>query len=191
MNAPVHSIGPQTHILGSFVPFRYCTNLGAKRAELEHLMHKFVQRCRVGIFCNERPQSTPLDPKLMFSGVSNSFATTRMWVQNGPNRSTKYTSWCNEVVSEFFAMNAPDPPHWTSNSCFGAFQTISLMHELKCKMVEREQSIYKFVQRSRVVIFCNGRTRSTPLDPKLMFWDISDRFVTARTLVQNGPNWCL
>ena len=33
-------------------------------------------------------------------------------------------SSCNEVVSEFFAMNAPDPPHWTLNSRLGAFRTI-------------------------------------------------------------------
>ena len=29
-----------------------------------------------------------------------------------------------EVTMEFFAMNAPDPPHWTLNSCFGVFRTI-------------------------------------------------------------------
>ena len=31
---------------------------------------------------------------------------------------------CHEVASEFFAMNAPDPPHWTLNSRLGAFRTI-------------------------------------------------------------------
>ena len=41
--------------------------LGAKRAEL---VQKFVPRSRAGIFRNERTQSTPLDPKLMFWGVS-------------------------------------------------------------------------------------------------------------------------
>ena len=44
--------------------------LGAKRAELVQLMQKFVPRSRVGIFHNERTQSTPLDPKLMFVCVS-------------------------------------------------------------------------------------------------------------------------
>ena len=38
------------------------TKLGAKRAEL---VQKFVPRSRVGIFCNERTRSTPLDPQLM------------------------------------------------------------------------------------------------------------------------------
>ena len=33
-------------------------------------------------------------------------------------------SSCHEVVSEFFATNAADPPFWTLTSCFGAFHTI-------------------------------------------------------------------
>jgi len=35
--------------------------------------------------------------------------------------------------------------------------------------------VQKFVPRSRIAIFRNERTRSTPLDPKLMFWCISYR----------------
>ena len=49
--------------------------LGAKRAEL---VQKFVPRSRVGIFCNERTRSTPLDPKLMFWYVCT------IWVHLGP-----------------------------------------------------------------------------------------------------------
>ena len=48
-------------------PFGCLTKLIAKRAEL---VQKFVPRSRVGIFCNERTRSTPLDPKLMFWCVS-------------------------------------------------------------------------------------------------------------------------
>ena len=48
-------------------PFGCLTKLGAKRAEL---VQKFVPRSRVGIFHNERPQSTPLDPKLLFWCIS-------------------------------------------------------------------------------------------------------------------------
>jgi hypothetical protein len=69
---PIHPIEPQTHVLGRFKLFRYCTNLGAK-SELEHLMHKFMQRSRVGNFRNERTQAIPLDPKLMFRGVLEHF----------------------------------------------------------------------------------------------------------------------
>ena len=49
--------------LGSF---RSYMKLGAKRGELVQLMQKFVARSHVGIFRNERTQSTPLDPDLMF-----------------------------------------------------------------------------------------------------------------------------
>ena len=38
---------------------------------------------------------------------------------------------------------------------------------------QRAELVQKFVPRSRVRIFCNERTRSTPLDPKMMFWFIS------------------
>ena len=49
--------------LGSF---RNCMKLGAKQCELVQLMQKFVPRNHAGIFCNERTQSVPLDPELMF-----------------------------------------------------------------------------------------------------------------------------
>jgi hypothetical protein len=43
----------------------------------------------------------------------------------------------------------------------------------------------KFAKRSCIKKFCNDRTRSTPRDPKLMFWGVSDHFVTARKSMQN------
>ena len=97
----------------------------------------------------------------------------------------KWVNWCksscHEVALEFFATNTPDPPHWTLNFCFRAICTI-LVHlglfgcltELGAKWAELVQ---KFVPRSRVRIFCNECTRSTPFDPKLMFWCISSIWV--------------
>ena len=38
---------------------------------------------------------------------------------------------------------------------------------------KRAELVQKFVPRSRVGIFRTKRTRSTPLDPKLMFWCVS------------------
>jgi len=129
-------------------------------------------------------------------------------------------------------MNAPDPPHWTLNSRFGAFRTIRVhlgpfgcLTKLGAKRAEVMQKfvpwssvgifrnertrstlldaylmfrcvsyylgafgtvccitilsskpaklVQKFVPQSRVGIFCNERTRSTPLDSKLMFWCVS------------------
>ena len=63
--------------------------------------------------------------------------------------------------------NAPDPPHWILNSCFGPFCTI-LVH-LGRFGAKRAELVQKFVTRSRVRMFRNERTQSTPLDPKLKF----------------------
>ena len=38
---------------------------------------------------------------------------------------------------------------------------------------KRAELVQKFVPRSRVRIVCNEHTRSTPLDPKQMFWCVS------------------
>ena len=67
--------------------------------------------------------------------------------------------------SESFATNAPDPPHWTLNSCFGAFHSFwvhfgsfGCLTKLGAKGA---QVVQKFVPRSRVGIFRNECTRST------------------------------
>ena len=52
----------------------------------------------------------------------------------------------------------------------GAFGTVWLPYEIGSK---RAELVQKFVPRSRVKIFRNERTRSTPLDPKLTFRSIS------------------
>ena len=82
-------------------------------------------------------------------------------------------SSCHEVASEFFATKAPDPPHWTPNSHFGAFCTIRVhFGPFGCPTTlsaKRVKLVQKFVPQSRVGIFHNERTRSTPSDPKLTF----------------------
>src|SRR6185437_13508190 len=63
------------------------------------------------------------------------------------------------------------------NTCFGAFHTIwvhlgpfGCLTKLDAK---RAKLVQKFVPRSRIRIFRNEPTRSTPLDPKLMVWCLS------------------
>ena len=74
-------------------------------------------------------------------------------------------------------MNEPDPPHWTLNPCFAAFHTIWVhlgpLVGLTKLGAKRAELVQKFVPQSRVRIFRNERTRSTPLDPKMMFWCVS------------------
>jgi hypothetical protein len=146
----------------------------AKLAELVPLTHKFAKQSRVGIFCKECTRSTPLDPKLMFWGVWDCFVNARKSMQNWPNWCRYRTSALNKLASEFFATNALYPLHWTKNSCFGAFGTVLLLLESRCK-----------TKQSRIGIFRNERTRSSPLHPNLVFWGVSDRFLTARKSMQN------
>src|SRR6185312_10629637 len=82
---------------------------------------------------------------------------------------------------EIFSTNAPNPLHWTLNSCFGALHSV-WMHlgsyrnckKLDAKQCELVQLMHKLVPRSSVEIFRNERTQSTPLDPKLMFWCVAE-----------------
>jgi len=102
------------------------------------------------------------------------FVALQHSVQNGPNWCK---SSCHDLASEFFTMNAPDPPHGTLNSCFVVFCTIWLhLGPFGCHTklsAKRAEVVQKFVPRSRVRIFRNERTRSTPLDSKLMFLCVS------------------
>src|SRR6185312_9675437 len=47
---------------------------------------------------------------------------------------------------------------------------------------QQAELVQKFVPRSRVGIFHNERTRSSPLDPKLMFWCVSYYLVAFGTV---------
>ena len=73
--------------------------------------------------------------------------------------------------------------------CFGAFRTIWMrLGPFGCLMklgAKRAELVQTFVPRSRVGIFRNKRTRSTPWAPKLMFWFVSYHWV------HSGPFGCL
>ena len=78
---------------------------------------------------------------------------------------------------------------WFVSYDLGAFGTVWLPYETRCKMgrisakvrdtksshyfSQRTHLVQKFVPQSRVGIFRDERARSTPLDSKLMFWCIS------------------
>ena len=75
-----------------------------------------------------------------------------------------------------FCKKAPDPYHWTLNSCSSAFRNIGVplgpfryFVKLGANRAELVQLMQKFVQRSCIGIFCNEGTQSIPLDPKLIF----------------------
>ena len=104
-------------------------------------------------------------------------------MQNGPNYCK---SLCHEVALEFLGTKAPDPPHGTLNSCFGEIRTIwvylGLFGCLTKLGAKRAELVEKFVPQSRIGIFRHESTRSTPLDPKLMFCCISYRLGAFATI---------
>ena len=135
-----------------------------------------------------------------FVALQHSVQNGLNWLQNS----------CHEVASEFFVANAPDPPHWTLNSCFGVFCTIwvhlvpfGYLTKLGAK---RAGVVQNFVLRAMKSCrnFSQQTTRSTPLDPNLMFHCISYylgafgivwlRYNTQCKTGQTGakfmPNWC-
>jgi len=106
-------------------PFVCLTKLSAKRAEL---VQKFVPRSRVEIFRIEGARSTPLDPKLMFRCISYYLC---------------------------------------------AFRTVCLPYETRCKTGRTSAKVRATKSRRN---FRKERTRSTPVDPTLKFWCISNYF---------------
>ena len=120
---------------------------------------------------NVSQQTHPIHPHWILNLCVGAFLS--VWVHLGPFRycmklDAKRAVWCNycksschEVASEFFATNAPDPPHLTVNWRFGMFCTIWVhLVPFGCltKLCgKRGELVQKFV----------------PLDPKLTLWFIS------------------
>ena len=179
-------------------PFGFVTKLNAKRAKL---MQKFVPRSRVGIFRNERNQSTPLYPKVMFCDVSYYLCAFRtVWLPYETRCKTDRTSAkssCPDVALEFFATNTPDPPHCTLNWCFGAFRIICVhsgMFGCLTKLVAKRTELVQKVRApmshwnfSQWTIHHIG-PRTDVLVRFVLFGCIRDRLVALRNSMQNGPN---
>ena len=77
--------------------------------------------------------------------------------------------FCNEQIRS--TPLDPKLTFWCVSFHLGAFGTIWLPYKTLWKT--GGSFLQKFMPRSRVGIFHNERTRSTPLDPKLMFWCVS------------------
>src|SRR6185295_437217 len=140
-------------------------------------MQKFKPQSCISNFCNKSNLSTPC-----FAAFHS------VWVHLGPFRyCMKFgAKWAelvqimkrssHKVVSEFFAMNAPDPPHWTLNLCFVLFRSVWVhFGPFRCfailgsKRAELLKLMQKLKPQSCVRFFCNKSTLSTPSGPKLMF----------------------
>jgi len=119
--------------------------------------------------------------------LNSSFAAFRtIWEHLGPfGCLTKLGAKRAELVQKFVPRSCigivrnecTRSTHWTLNSCFGEFRTIWVhlgMFGCLTKLGEkRAELVQKFVPRRRFRVFHDERTRSTPLDPKHMFWCVS------------------
>jgi hypothetical protein len=85
--------------------------------------------------------------------------------------------------------NCPIPSIGTKTHVLGRFGPFGYCTKVDAKLAELVPLTHKFAKQSRVRIFRNERTRSTPLDLKLIFWGVSDLLVTAQKSMQNWPNW--
>jgi hypothetical protein len=168
--------------------------LGAKQAEL---VQKFVPRSRVETFCNELTRSTPLDPRLMFSCISYYFiAIGTVWLRYETHcktgrtiakvRATKSRRNFHNERTGFIPLD-PKQMFWCVSNYLGAFWTVWLPYETRCKT---GQKVQKFVPRSCIRIFRNEHAQSTPLDPKLMFWSVSYYLGTFGTVWLPYETWC-
>jgi len=120
---PIHPIGPQTDVLVRFALFGFIRDrLVALRNSVQNRPSYRKSSCRVGIFRNERTQSTSLDPKLTF---------------------------------------------WFVSYYLGAFGTVWLLYETRCKTGRTSVKVRDTKLRRN---FFHERTQSTPCDPKITFW---------------------
>src|SRR6185312_9921168 len=99
-----------------------------------------------------------------------------------------------KLSQNFSKQTQPIRPHWTLNSCFCAFRAIWVhLGPFGCVTtlsLKRVKLVQKFVPRSHVGTFRNEHTRSTPLDPKLIFWCVSYYFGAFGTcLTKLGAEW--
>ena len=114
--------------------------LAGKRAELVQM---FVPRSRVRIFHNELTRSTPFVPKLMFwcisyhLGASRPFGCLTKLVVKRAELLQKFVprSRVGIFYNESSRSNPLNPKlmFWCVSYHLGAFETVSLLHETRCK----------------------------------------------------------
>ena len=141
------------------------------------LVQKFVPRSRVGIFRNEHTRSSPLDPKLTFWCVSyylGAFGT--VWLPHKTRCKTGRTSAkvCATKSRRNFSQRThpilpigPLKTFWCVSYYLGAFRTVWLPYETRCKTGRTSAKVRAMKSRQN---FTQRTHRSTPLDPKLTFW---------------------
>ena len=129
-------------------PFGCLTKLGAKRAELVQM---FVPRSRVRIFRNERTRSTPFGPKLTFWCISyhlGAFGTVWLPYELGAKRAELVQKFVPRRRVGIFRNEStrstpldPKLTFWCVSYYLGAFGTVWLPYETRCKTVRTSAKV--------------------------------------------------
>ena len=166
-----------SYYLGAFGTFFCPTTLRAKRVNWCNCScHKVV----LEFFATNAPDPPHWTLNFCFRAICTILVHLGLFgclIKLGAERAEVVQRSCHEVASEFFAIKAPDPTHWTLNSRFGAFRTIwvhlglfGCRTTLSAKTGQTGAKLHATKTRWN---FSNEHPRSTPLDPKLMFWCVS------------------
>ena len=110
--------------------FRNCMKVGAKWCELVQLLQKFVPWIHVRIFHNEPPNP----PHWILNSCFGALHSVRVHLGSFRNYK-KLDAKQGELVQlmrkfsprshvGIFSTNAPNPPYWTLNSCFGVLHSV-------------------------------------------------------------------
>src|SRR6185312_15784006 len=153
-------------VWGHLEPFCYCMKHGAKRTKLVQLMQNLCHDFTLEFFATNAPDPHHRTLNSCFG------AFLSVWVHLEPFRycmklrakRAKLVQLMQKFVPRclvrIFATNAPDPHHWTLNSCFGAFLSVRVHFEpfryctkLGAKRAKLVQLMQKFVQRCLVRFF--------------------------------------
>ena len=148
-----------------------------------------MPRSRVGIFRNEGTRSTLLDPELTFwcdSYYLGDLEPFGCLTKLGAKRAELVQKFVPRSRVGIFRNESTRSTPLDPNRTFWCVRTIlvhsGLFGSLTKLGAKRGELVQKFVPRSRVGIFCNEHTRSTPLDPKHMFWCVSYYLGAFRTI---------
>ena len=136
------------------------TNVGGKRVEL---VQKFMPRSSIGIFCNERTRSTPLEPKHLFWCISYHLVTFgTVWL---PYETRCKIFRCYFVARTFALVRLIFHRDSKGNQTVLIAPKWSEKHQnmsLGSNGVDRVRSFRKILTRFRGTNFCNSSVRFAP-----------------------------
>jgi hypothetical protein len=150
-------------------PFRYCTNVDAKLGELAPLTHKFAKEVTSENFTMNAPDPLRWTQNSCF-GVfwtvsllhECAYKTGRTCAINAQVCWTKLRRNLSQQTHQIHSIGP-------KTHDLGRFKLFRYFTKVDAKLVELVPLTHKFAEQSRIRIFHDKRTWSTPLDPKLMF----------------------